>query len=118
MALPFEEKFRPPGNLIFKAPGGDRDVPIDFSLYDEIVGGATVVSAVVTAAATGIPSDLGVTPAALTVALPAVASPVVTVRISGGTARVLYVLTTLATLSTGRVLDDYTRVMVDRPPLK
>jgi hypothetical protein len=79
------------------ATAGARDYTADFQYYDEIIAGGTIASAVVTC-----------TPTGLTIGTPAIASPVVSVALSGGTAGTLYTVHVLATLATGKVLPMWT----------
>lgn len=89
------------GDVLIAAVSDDRDYAFDLSSCPEIVGGATISSAVITGG-TGLTIGAPAANAAAFDGIPI--GKAVVVRIGGGVAGTTYDLACLATLSTGRVV--------------
>ncbi len=92
--MPFEPQ---PAESVFKSPGDSLVYTMNAGFQPEILNGDTIVSASISAAA--ISPGTG----SLTIGTDTIASPLVNVPISGGTADSDYVVTFTMTLSTGKV---------------
>jgi hypothetical protein len=82
---------------LFANPGDNITVEMSFGFQREIIAGLTIASCTVTSAV----MNLGI--GSITVGTIAIAGPIVTVVLSGGTAGNSYRITFTATLSNGQI---------------